>query len=271
MPIYKIAIQDEEKVTLDEARDAAEFVQHPKFDTVEIAEASLDVLPESVRQIIALTKRKVLQVGLVRTTKVPFHMHEDDTEFYFGGEDDGRAKVFLEDGDWKEDGDLGPKVVAYTDQGSGHSVEVDGEEPAVFFNVKLGEREVDWVDKGNGCMNRSESEMDIVIDGIDGADEVVIPVRVKVRSVMFEPGVNFLMADLELESANVEHSRLIADKEVRGFYHARRSDRNIINHIRGELPEGVSLNDREEAEDIGFDDPAALRDTETADVVIPNL
>jgi hypothetical protein len=252
MPIFTITVKDDERMVLDAAKDAAEFTKHPKFDTVEIAEASLDVLPYKLKRLIASTRRKVLEVGIVRATEVPAHVHENDSEIYFYGDESGHVSLLDENlvatGRGSSDF-IGPNTCAVTWQGSGHRV-LTGIGPAVFFNVKLGDVEESVVDEDRfeSLTRRHEMLGNLVVEGEE------IPVKLKVMVIAAGAEVVFVQANFHLESKNPKHAEVISRNEIVGTYR-RELEIEFANHlsvagsmvqfVRRSLPKGVFFESNE--------------------------
>ncbi len=280
MPIYrKIEITDDEKGVLDAAKEVAEFRPHPSFDGVEVADVSPDVLPASIVDILDLSRKRIIQVGIVSAKIVPPHAHVQDSEAYFYG--DGKGYVSLLRGNLKgpvrvernssldSAGPLFEETLAVTPKGEGHDVDASPRrrgqafEPATFFNVKFddgtGEADllvdVSALDDGfvESRISRFEKNGNLVIDG------VLIPVVVKFKVVVPSGTEAYIEARFGLKDEGKKHEGkkhegLIETYQVGGFYNQefplmsfnKKTNADtcagmMINQIRNSLPHGVFL------------------------------
>ena len=138
MPIEEITITLEEQGLLDEAIKHAEFRPNPdpQFKS-EIAEISPEVLPEAILKILRSTHGKVTKVGITRATRIPPHMHRNDSEIYFYGDGNATVAQIGEDGILRGTNPFTQNTMVLTNKGTGHAVETEGGKSTTFAFVKF--------------------------------------------------------------------------------------------------------------------------------------
>jgi len=112
-----------EEELLKTAIEDAEFVNHPLYSDVFVAEINKNLLPVEILEYIKDNGFELTQAGIVIAKRIPLHKHKDDGEIYYYGEGNAEVTVYSKNEQLEERMTLHKKNFSITQKGQMHTLE----------------------------------------------------------------------------------------------------------------------------------------------------